>query len=304
MPAFRFVQVDVFTDRPFAGNPLAVLPDARGLTDEQMQAIAREMNLSETTFVLPPTDPRATYRMRIFTPATELPFAGHPSVGTAFVLASEGLFPLAEPQTTVWQEVGIGTLPIELSVRGGRVGRIVMTQGKPTFGPRLDDVGPLARALGLEAGEIVSTGLRPQVISTGIHQMIVPVRDLATVSRLAPGPADLRRVLDDAGAHGCYVFTRECVDAEASAHARFFAPGLGVHEDPATGSAAGPLGAYLAECGLLPAGGEGFFIEQGLEMQRPSRLWVEVKRPPGGRPHEVRVGGQVVPILEGTLSGP
>jgi len=146
-----FEQVDVFTDRPFTGNALCVVPDGAGLSSEQMQATAREMNLSETTFVLPPTDPQAAYWMRIFTPAKEIPFAGHPSVGTAYVMASAGRFPLREPVTRIYQQVGIGTLPLDIEVADGRPGRVIMTQGTPTYGAVLRDWSPIAEALGVDA---------------------------------------------------------------------------------------------------------------------------------------------------------
>jgi len=179
-----FEQVDVFTDRPFAGNALCVIPDATGLSGEQMQAIAREINLSETTFVLPPTDPRAAYWMRIFTPAQEIPFAGHPSVGTAYVMASAGRFSLQEPVTRIFQQVGIGTLPLDIEVSGGKPERVIMTQGKPGFGGVLRDLTPLVEALGVDAGTLARTNLPVQVVSTGLGHLMVPLPDLETVGRL------------------------------------------------------------------------------------------------------------------------
>ena len=293
-----FEQVDVFTDRPFAGNPLCVVPDGAGLSTAAMQAIAREMNLSETTFVLPPTDPHATYRMRIFTPARELPFAGHPSIGTAWILARAKRFPLSEPVTRVWQEVGIGTLPLDIEVRAGAPGRVVMTQGAPTFGPVLRDVGPIATALGLPATALGRGA--PQVVSTGIGHLLVPLPDLSMLEALRPDSAALSALLQAHDAVGCFVFVRVGAATEVLARARMFAPGVGVPEDPATGSAAGPLGAYLAAHGLL---GErkSFTIEQGVEMGRPSRLWVEVECEASGMPRVLRVGGDTVAVMRGTI---
>lgn len=296
-----FEQVDVFTDRPFAGNPLCVVPDGAGLSTDQMQAIAKEMNLSETTFVLPPTDPRAAYWMRIFTPAKEIPFAGHPSVGTAYVMACAGRFPLHELVTRIFQQVGIGTLPLDIEVADGKPGRVVMTQGAPSFGAVLRDLTPVADALGLDPLILARAKLPIQAVSTGLEHLMVPLPDLKSMATLRPNLSALDVVLRDRGALGCFVFTLETISSDAFAHARMFAPGAGVPEDPATGSAAGPLGAYLAVHGVLPRERESFVIEQGIEMGRPSRIWVEVGRDAAGMPNMIRVGGTTVPVIRGTI---
>ncbi|HEX7548043.1 MAG TPA: PhzF family phenazine biosynthesis protein [Candidatus Methylomirabilis sp.] len=296
-----FEQVDVFTDRPFAGNPLCVVPDGTGLSTEQMQDIAKEMNLSETTFVLPPTDPRAAYWMRIFTPAKEIPFAGHPSVGTAYVMACAGRFPLQEPVTRIFQQVGIGTLPLDIEVADGNPGRVVMTQGAPSFGAVLRDLTPVADALGLDPLVLARAKLPIQVVSTGLEHLMVPLPDLKSMAALRPNLSALDVVLRKCGALGCFVFTLATTSSDPFAHARMFAPGAGVPEDPATGSAAGPLGAYLAVHGVLPRERKSFVIEQGIEMGRPSRIWVEVSRDAAGLPTTIRVGGSTVPVIRGTI---
>ena len=296
-----FEQVDVFTDRPFAGNPLCVVPDGTGLSTEQMQAIAREMNLSETTFVLRPTDPQAAYWMRIFTPAKEIPFAGHPSIGTAYVMASAGRFPLREPVTRIAQQVAIGTLPLDIEVANGKAGRVIMTQGKPTFGPVVRDWSPIAEALGVDASTLAESALPAQVVSTGLAHLMVPLPDLDTAGRLRPNVALLDALLQGSGALGCFTFCLQATAPATFAHARMFAPGAGVPEDPATGSAAGPLGAYLAVHGVLPKNQTAFVVEQGIEMGRPSRLWVEVTRDVTGMPTTIRVGGTTVPVIRGTI---
>lgn len=296
-----FEQVDVFTDRPVAGNALCVVPDGTGLSDGQMQAIAREMNLSETTFVLPPTDPAATYWMRIFTPAKEIPFAGHPSVGTAHVMARAGRFPLQEPVTRIFQQVGVGTLPLDIEVSGGQPGRVIMTQGKPVFGEVLRDLTPVADALGVEPTAFARTRLPLQVVSTGLGHLLVPVPDLDAIGRLRPNTARLETLLGGCGALGCFVFCLQATAPDTLAHARMFAPGAGVPEDPATGSAAGPLGAYLAVHGVLPKTQTTFMLEQGIEMGRPSRIWIEVIRDTAGMPTTIRVGGTTVPVIRGTI---
>lgn len=299
-----FEQVDVFTDRPFAGNPLCVVPDARGLTPEQMQAIAQEMNLSETTFVLPPTDPKADYWMRIFTPAKEIPFAGHPSIGTAFVMASQGRILLREPVTRIHQQVGIGTLPLDIEATHRQPSRIVMTQGAPAFGGAIRDVAPVAEVLGIRPDVLAASPLPIQAVSTELFHLMVPLPDLGALAALKPNPPALERVLIAAGALGCYPFTLETGTPEVAARARMFAPGAGVSEDPATGSAVGPLGAYLAVHGALPRERRTLVVEQGVEMGRPSRMWVEIERDATGMPVAVRVGGSAVPVVSGTIHLP
>ncbi len=282
MKEYRFIQVDVFTDKPFGGNPLAVFPEAEGLTTEEMQRLAREMNLSETTFVLPPQAPGADFKVRIFTPAAELPFAGHPVVGTHWVLARLGRVELCEPVTQVRFELGVGVLPTDLHVVGGRVERVVMTQDRPTFHAVLEDVTDLAAGLGLPPEAITETGLPVQVVSTGLPQMIVPMRSLAEVQALNPGrlnTAALDRACRAVGAEQCVmVFTFETERPEATVHVRMFAPLLGVPEDPATGSANGALGAYLVHHRAVPVTEPTAHIvsEQGAELGRPNTLYVEV----------------------------
>jgi trans-2,3-dihydro-3-hydroxyanthranilate isomerase len=296
-----FEQVDVFTDRPFAGNALCVVPDGSKLSSEQMQAIAREMNLSETTFVLPPTDPKAAYWMRIFTPAKEIPFAGHPSVGTAYVMAMAGRFPLQEPVTRIFQQVGVGTLPLDIEVSSGKPGRVIMTQGTPNFGPALRDVTPVAEAVGLDPGSLARSRLPVQVVSCGLAHLMVPLPDLQSMRDLRPNPVRLDQLLHSCGALGYYAFCLKTTTPEAFAHARMFAPAAGVPEDPATGSAAGPLGAYLAVHRLLPKDRSTFVIEQGIEMGRPSQMWIEVICDSAGMPSTLRVGGTTVPVIRGTI---
>jgi trans-2,3-dihydro-3-hydroxyanthranilate isomerase len=304
MPARRFVQVDVFTDTPFCGNPLAVILDGQGLTDEQMQAIAREMNLSETTFILPSVDPAAHAKVRIFTPQLELPFAGHPVVGTSYVLATEGLIPSHGESFEIGLELGIGILPVAIDCAAGVVRQITMTQRAPQFLASLHstDVGQLARGLGLDPQDILGTGLPAQVVSTGLPQLMVPVRSLAAIQaiRLELGP--LHTICQRYDTHSIYAFTRETVTPGADVHSRLFALLAGVFEDPATGSASGALGAYLVHHRVI--GGEVSVVhlenEQGYELGRPSRILIEVERT-GSTISRVRVGGCVVKVLDGTI---
>ena len=311
---YRFVQLDVFTDQPFCGNPLAVFPEAEGLTDERMQEIAREMNLSETVFVLPPQAESALRRLRIFTPTSELPFAGHPVVGTWNCLAREGVVPVPENGdgcVQIKQEVGIGILPVEVEFKDGEPVRVVMTQGKFEITGEIEDwqeQAEIARALGLAREDLDET-LPIQAVSTGNTMLLVPVRSLADLGHCRPNLPMLDDIIArsnfaEANATGCYAFTRETIEVgEARAHARFFV-GMNIGEDPATGSAAGPLGGYLVHhdaAGVDPVVGVyKFVIEQGDFIQRPSRIGLEVNGEPG-KIEEVRVGGRSVVIALGTL---
>ncbi len=296
-------QVDVFTDRPNAGNPLAVVLGADGLSEGRMQEIAREMNLSETSFVTRPTKRDADYRIRIFTPERELAFAGHPSIGTAHVLMEEGLVQTDDFPAVVCQEVGIGVLPLEIFVRRGEPTRIVMTQGTPRYHETFEGVEVFASALGITETEIEATGLVPQIVSTGLKQMMVPVGSLKTVASMTPDMAGLSRLEKAFDYTGCSVFSLETLSEETSAHVRFFAPAAGVPEDPATGSAAGALGAYLLRQGVLDATRNpvSFTIEQGEELGRPSRIYVEVSHDQAVAT-EVRVGGTAVTVAKGELA--
>jgi trans-2,3-dihydro-3-hydroxyanthranilate isomerase len=296
---YDFWRVDVFTDKPLQGNPLAVYPRATGLSREEMEGITREMNLSETTFVFPSTNPAAHYRNRIFTPGGEIPFAGHPSLGTAYVAALEGLVPKPEGRSVVYQELEIGVLPLELFVEGGQIQKVVMTQGEPAVGKRLASVEGLAKALSVRPRDIGIGSLKPQITSTGIPSVQIPMRSLDTVREIDYDMRALARFLEKLGPHHlAYVFTFETEDKTAHVHARAFSPVDGIREDPATGSAAGACGVYLAANGRLPA--PSFVIEQGIEMKHASRIEVSVEAE-GRVPKVVRVGGRVIPIIQGRL---
>jgi trans-2,3-dihydro-3-hydroxyanthranilate isomerase len=302
---YRFLQVDVFTDKAFGGNPLAVFPDAGGLTTEEMQRITREMNLSETTFVLPSEDVKADFKVRIFTPKAEVPFAGHPLVGTHWALAHLGRVELQEPVTQVRFELGVGVLPADLHVAEGWVEKVVITADRPSFHAILEDYVDLAAGLGLPFEAIGGAGWPVQVVSTGFPQMMVPIRSLADVRRLDPGAFNinaLNRACKAVGTDVVLVFSLETERSESTIHVRVFAPAHGVPEDPATGSANANLGAYLVHHRVVSIASPTVFIvsEQGLEMGRPGTLYVEVDHT-DGQPTAVRVGGSVVPVVEGTI---
>lgn len=304
MREYHFVQADVFTNVVFGGNPVAVFPDAEGLSKGEMQQIAREFNLSETTFVLPPTDSNADVRVRFFTPATELPFAGHPTVGTHVVLAQLGCYEITGPITRIWQQIKVGTLPVDLITdTDGVTNRAVMTQGEARHGPILKDHGALAEALGLEPQDI-HPDLPAQVFSTGLPGLIIPLASLDAIQRIELNVGVFNEVCRRVSVTGAEVFTLETLDKAHHVHVRNFDPLVGVFEDPATGSMAGALGAYLLQKGVFEYEPEQstthLVVEQGYEMGRPSLLEVEVDVGDGAVA-EVRVGGQVVIVLDGTL---
>lgn len=302
--SLKFYQADVFTSQPFGGNPVAVFPDADGLTDDELQQIAREMNLSETVFVFPPTDPAAVARLRIFTPTQEIPFAGHPVLGTFYVLAQLGRISIQEPVTPVVQECNIGLFSVELHAEQSRVVRVVMSQPKPEFLDPIDavdDVYLIGGALSLPKHVIADTKWPLQVVSTGLPVLIVPVRTLTAVRSINPDASAIINVCERFGANGIMVFTTVTVESFASVHARMFAPKIGILEDPATGSAGGALGAYLVQNGVVEIGPTtNILIEQGYEIDRPSRILVQVESDDDVI-QGVKVGGHCVMVVEGTL---
>jgi len=312
MPKYHFYQVDVFTNQAFGGNPLAVFPDGEGLSSSQMQTIAQEMNLSETTFVLPANDSEADFRVRIFTPARELPFAGHPVVGTHWLLAKLGRVALEEPITTVKFELGVGVRAAQLHVDSGSVTKVVMDHQEPEFFDIAteEQTKRLAKSLGLRAEAILETRWPVQVVSTGSPQLFVPVRSLGEIQSLHPGKQDasaLNGVLDELDpveedVHSVMVLSLQTESETSDVHTRMFAPKLGIPEDPATGSASGGLGAYLIEHRLIDATPPTTTItsEQGIEAGRPSIITIEVDGVPGDI-SMVRVGGEVVLLMEGVI---
>ncbi|HMG36382.1 MAG TPA: PhzF family phenazine biosynthesis protein [Blastocatellia bacterium] len=295
MSNHSFVIADVFTDRHFGGNQLAVFTDGSMLDTDTMQNIAREMNYSETTFLLPP-EKGGDYRVRIFTPAHELPFAGHPIVGTGFVIAATGLKRLSSPSTELKLETGVGIINVDVAIKDGKPGHTRMSQPLPEVRGRFEDTERLAKALGLERSRIDSTELPVEPIYNGIEVLIVPVDSLASVKRLEIDAMALRQISSEVGAETVLVFTRETVEPSSTVHCRVAAPAAGVYEDAATGSANGPLGYYLVRHKLVDLKPTTLIVsEQGYEMKRPSKLHIEVDLDTKSeRVTAVRVGGGVV----------
>jgi len=288
----RFHTLDVFTTTRFQGNPLAVFTDGDSLSNDQMQAIAREMNLAETVFVQKPTDERALARLRIFTTREELKLAGHPVVGTWFLLAELGVVPAQEGGVHVMQETGAGVLPVEIRFKDGRPQRVTMTQTEAAFRPIKFRKTALAKSLGLSPKDF-DPHLNPECVSTGIFNLMVPLRNRAGLGKISMNMFELRKLLGKT-ATMAYCFA-------SGGNGKVFARGMlpwEVYEDPATGSAAGSLGAYLVCHGKL-APGHTLTILQGEEMGRPSHIEVEVTQ--SGKKLVPRVSGAAVKVFEGTI---
>ena len=288
----RLYQLDVFTSKPFEGNPLAVITDGDEISAARMQDVAREMNLSETVFVQRPTNNRALARLRIFTTTQELPLAGHPVIGTWFLLAQLGVVPASEGSVHILQQTGAGILPVELSFHDGRPVRVTMTQKPAKFRAAKIPRKALAAALGLRAGDIPAD-LPIEAVSTGIFNLMVPIASRKALGKIAMNSMEMAKLLRGA-AQMAYCFT---LGGRGQVFSRGMLPGGG-YEDPATGSAAGSLGAYLVRHGKL-LGGERLRILQGVEMKRPSQIEVVVDA--AGAKLTPRVSGSAVCVMEGQI---
>jgi trans-2,3-dihydro-3-hydroxyanthranilate isomerase len=289
-----FYFVDVFAERPLSGNPLALVAGAERLEEGALPLVAREFNQSETTFLLPSTMD-ATWRLRSFTPAgVEVFGAGHNALGAWWWLASAGELELDRGAGRFAQQLGDRVLPVDV-VAGddGRPAAIFMEQAPPRFGSSVERSAALADALGLVA-EDLRADLPAQVVDTGAAHLLVPAVDRDAVDRARPRAAALLTVLQAAGGQGCYLYSLDPPSADATAYARFFNPTVGIAEDPATGSAAGPLAGQLVAQGVV-ADGAAIVVEQGHALERPSRIRVEVAG------QSIRVGGAGIVVAEGTL---
>jgi trans-2,3-dihydro-3-hydroxyanthranilate isomerase len=313
-----FHTLDVFTDRVFGGNPLGVFPDAAHLPTDLMQRVAREMNLSETVFLGPPETPGGTARVRIFTPGREVPFAGHPTVGTAVWLAARAAESGAIPQgvdrsgtgsITLVLEENVGPVPVVVRFeRGTPVFARFTTAVLPEHRPSPHGVAELAKMVGLAPDDIGGQApgggaLEPEMVSCGLEYFVIPVRTVDAVRRAVLDTGRWQELLADAWAHHVYLV---CMDAEGpnvDVRVRMWAPGSGVPEDPATGSAAAALGGYLSRAEGSEEASLAWTVEQGIEIGRPSLLYVEADRA-GGTTSAVRVGGSAVQVSHGIMRVP
>jgi trans-2,3-dihydro-3-hydroxyanthranilate isomerase len=299
--SYRYLHLDVFTSRRFAGNQLAVFLDGRGLSTPTMQAIAKEMNFAETTFVLPPEQAATQLRLRIFTPEEEMPMAGHPTIGTTFALARAGV---VGPETTeLVLGLNVGPTPVALEWRGDELAFVWMTQRAPEFGEPLGDREGALAALRLPSSA-PHDGLPFQLVSCGVPFLFVPLGtrravDAAALDAHAYAAFCGRAALDPR--LPVFLFSAERAADDATVYSRMFAPGLGVSEDPATGGASGPLGCYLVRHGVVtPADASAILSLQGVKMGRPSHVHIAIGAD-NGDIRSVRVGGEAVVAGEGTL---
>jgi trans-2,3-dihydro-3-hydroxyanthranilate isomerase len=301
MPTLRYLHYDVFTSRPFEGNQLAVFDDARGVSGADMQRLTNEMNFAESTFVLPAETAGTDIRMRIFTPAREMPMAGHPTVGTTFALAHQGV--IASGRARWVFGLNIGPVPVALDWEDGVLRTAWMDQGRPEFRPPVTPVDEVLGAINADRVAWKETGWPVEEGSCGNAFIYVPLATRAAVDACEPDIAAMRRIRSAfPGGHvGVFVFSAE--GAGATVYSRMFAPDAGVVEDPATGSACGPLGGYLVRNGMvLLADAQSIVSAQGVKMGRPSRLHVRVEASAPSDIVRVHVGGASVRVGEGTIS--
>ncbi len=289
-----YEHVDVFTDKPFRGNQLAVFPSPGKLTKAQMQLIAREINYSETTFVFPSKSKNIDAKVRIFTPGEEIPFAGHPVLGTAYVLIKKKK---GKKPATVTLELEVGPIPVDVAKSKKNEVKLTMHQPVPEFGTAIQNRGQAARAVGVKGFDLLGGG----VVSNGLDFLIVEVRDEEVVKKSKLNTEEAISVMERHKVVGIYIFARK-ENKKIHIRSRFFAPSLSVSEDPATGSAAGALGGYLARIFKFPLNLK-LAIEQGKEIGRPSHLEVSVHCD-RGMVQEVKVSGAVVSVGEGSILVP
>ncbi len=314
MTEYRYLHLDVFTDRAFEGNQLAVFPQATGLEPAIMRQIAREMAFSETTFIFPP-EGSGDIRMRIFTPSEELPMAGHPTIGSTFALAHEGVIERGRDVFTF--ELGVGPTPVQLEWEDDRLSFAWMTQKNPVFGPVASDASALAQAVHVDGEQAADYPL--QEVSCGVPFFFLVLKSRKAIDQAEPDRLAMTRFFSERKLplHGLFLFTPEGGSDEATVYSRMFAPSLGISEDPATGAASGPLGCYCLKHGIIGADRASEFISlQGVKMGRPSRIHISIEtqreqRRRGANADEstanadvtrVRVGGRAVLVAEGTLT--
>jgi len=297
---YKFYTADVFTQEMFGGNPLAVFPQALGLTQEQMQKIAQEFNLSETVFVFPPQTEKHCRHLRIFTPTGELPFAGHPTVGTAYILAAIGEILLTETETEIILEEGVGPIPVKIRAQAGKPTYSELKAAQlPQFGVEPPSISQLAAMLSLEVSDFKGPDYLPQAVSCGLPFLFVPLKNRHSVAKAKLNLQIWQEILHNYWANNVYIFSYDG-QIEGSLRSRMFAPALGVPEDPATGSAATALAGYLAPRQALQDGTLHWVIEQGFEIGRPSIIHLECDLTQGNIT-QIRVGGASVLVSEGIL---
>jgi len=298
---YQFYTVDVFTEQIFGGNQLAVFPQGEGLTEIQMQKIAAEFNFSETAFILPPETNSGDRRVRIFTPTTELPFAGHPTIGTAYILGAIGAIALPQDETRIILEEGVGLVPVTILSQTGKPFYTELTSPQlPQFRDDVPTIADLAQMLSLESKDLEIPNYSPQAVSCGLPFLFIPLSNRRSLAQAQLQPQIWETLLKNSWAQAVYLFCFEPEREGSDVRVRMFAPHLGVREDPATGSAAAAFGGYLGRLSPLGDGTLRWVIEQGFEMGRPSILRVETDKV-AGQIRAIRVGGASVLVTQGVF---
>lgn len=305
---YRFYTADVFTDQIFGGNPLAVFPEAQGLTSQQMQQVAKEFNISEIVFVFPAQKAEHHRQLRIFTPKIELPFAGHPTVGSAYILTAIGEIPINGDNITLTFEEGVGPVSVNVRAQAGKPIFAALSAAKrPEFGPKPPSIDQLAAVLSLDPSDLLDQSLCPQAVSCGVPFLFIPLRDRDALGRIQINQQQWQHWVAPYWAPHlyCLVWNDQPTNSSDQGHvwARMFAPAMGIDEDPATGAAATALAGYLGDRSDRTDGTLQWVIEQGIEMGRPSTLYVEADKQ-AGEIVAIRVGGASVLVSEGTMEIP
>ena len=302
MKKVKIYQVDAFTTQSFGGNPAGVIIDATELTESEMQKIAKEMNCSETAFVLPSEDPAADFRVRFFTPLEEVDLCGHATIATFHVMVEEGRIKLNSNEVTLHQETKAGILPVQIKRKQAGSFEIIMGQSLPQILETNNDTSKIAALIGLREADLKFNNLPMQIVSTGLPDLMVPVRDLASLKKASPDYVALANYQKEKGFISIHAFTFETINKANTLHARDFAPSVGINEEAATGTANGALGAYLVVNRALPLNDKKIItnVEQGYFMDRPSEILVEISHQDGAIT-DVKVGGSAVTVLEGFL---
>jgi trans-2,3-dihydro-3-hydroxyanthranilate isomerase len=299
----RFVTLDVFTSSAFGGNQLAVFPDASGIPEDALIQITREFNFAEVTFCYPPANPAHTKRVRIFTPAREIPFAGHPTVGTAIALVELGMAGAkVDGAVKLVLEEGVGPIPVTVTHRPGALAFAQFSTAKlAEVGPPVPGNDVLAEVLSIAAGDILTAPMAAQNVSCGLPFLLVPLRSVDAVRRSRVRMEKWEASLKSAWAPDIFVFAKKPEGGDAHFHARMYGPGVNVLEDPATGSANACLAGYLAARSAQKDGTLRWTVDQGVEMGRPSRIEIEADKS-AGAVTAIRVGGNAVMMTEGSLT--
>lgn len=295
-------QVDAFSQVCFGGNPAGVVPDAKGLDEKHMLKIAKEMNLSETAFIFPSDDAKADYNLRFFTTTQEVDICGHATIASFFVLGSKGLIKSDSNIKVINQKTKAGILPVELHFNNNKIEKILMTQTKPKFIFKIENIVELSQIMGLDVNDIgiEDFNILPEIVSTGLEDIILPVKNLSILKLIKPNYKALKDYCDNLGIIGLHAFSLETEDKDSTVACRNFAPSVGIDEESATGTSNGALGAYLIKNNIIDHKNSTTIIsEQGYYMDRPSKIVILIEG--SKNDYTVKVGGAAVITIEGKI---